>query len=124
MAERLGALDSTFLNLEEAHLPMHVGGLLVFQTEPESAGRPGVDGIFATVESRLPLLPRCRQRLVDVPLGLGRPVWIEDPDFDISNHLRRVHLPVPGTRTQLYQMVETLHARRLDRGRPLWEIYI
>jgi WS/DGAT/MGAT family acyltransferase len=113
-----------FLDLEENRAPMHVGGLLTFVTEPESAGRPGIQGIFDTIESRLPLLPRCRQRLVDVPFGLNRPVWIEDPDFDIRNHLLRVHLPRPGTRQQLVELVETLHARRLDRSRPLWEIHL
>ena len=124
MAERLGAMDSVFLNLEEAHLPMHVGGLLVFETEPETPGRPGVDGIFETIESRLPLLPRCRQKLVDVPFGLSRPVWVDDPDFDIRNHLIRVSLPRPGTRTKLLELVETLHSRALRRDRPLWQIYL
>jgi diacylglycerol O-acyltransferase / wax synthase len=124
MAERLSAKDSVFLNIEEARLPMHVGGLLVFETDPESPGRPGVDGIFETIESRLPLLPRCRQKLVDVPLGLGRPVWVDDPDFDIGKHLIRLSLPKPGTRDQLISLVEALHARRLPRDRPLWEIYL
>ena len=122
MSQRLGAVDSLFLDLEENRAPMHVGGLLTFISEPESAGRPGIDGIFATIEARLPLLPRCRQRLVDVPLGLGRPVWVEDPGFDIRNHLRRLELPPPGNRAQLIELVEKLHARRLRRDRPLWEI--
>jgi WS/DGAT/MGAT family acyltransferase len=124
MAERLSAVDSVFLNLEDARLPMHVGGLLVFETDPESPGRPGVDGIFETIESRLPLLPRCRQKLVDVPLGLGRPVWVDDPDFEIGNHLIRISLPRPGTRDQLIELVESLHARLLPRTQPLWEIYL
>ncbi|HEV1997889.1 MAG TPA: wax ester/triacylglycerol synthase family O-acyltransferase [Candidatus Dormibacteraeota bacterium] len=124
MSQRLGALDSVFLNLEETRAPMHVGGLLTFVTESESTSRPGVDGIFDVIESRLPLLPRCRQHLVDVPFGLGRPVWVDDPDFDIRNHLIRVSLPRPGTRAQLIELVESLHAQRLDRDRPLWEIYL
>lgn len=124
MAERLSAMDSVFLHLEEARRPMHVGGLLVFETDPESPGRPGVDRIFETIESRLPLLPRCRQKLVDVPLGLGRPVWVDDPDFAIGNHLIRQRLPPPGTRAQLLALVEDLHARRLCRDRPLWEIHL
>ena len=124
MPQRLGAIDSMFLSLEANRAPMHVGGLLTFVTAPESAGRPGIDGIFETIESRLPLLPRCRQRLVGVPLGLARPVWVEDPHFDIRNHLHRVRLPSPGTRAQLIRLVESLHARRLHRGRPLWEIHL
>ena len=124
MPQRLGALDAVFLNLEENRAPMHVGGLLTFVTESESTSRPGVEGIFDVIESRLPLLPRCRQRLVDVPFGLGRPVWIDDPDFDIRNHLVRVTLPRPGNREQLIALVESLHAQRLDRDRPLWEIYL
>ena len=124
MSQRLGALDSVFLNLEDACHPMHIGCLLTFKTAPESPGRPGVARIFDTVAARLPLLPGCRRRLVDVPLGLGRPVWVEDPDFDIRNHLHHVVLPPPGSREQLMDTVSTLHARRLDRGRPLWEMYL
>lgn len=113
-----------FLNLEDAHRPMHIGALVIFKTEPESPGRPGVERIFETIESRLPLLPRCRQRLVEVPLGLGRPVWSDDPEFDIRNHLRHVALPGPGTREQLMEVVAALHSQQLDRERPLWEMHL
>jgi diacylglycerol O-acyltransferase len=103
---------------------MHVGGLLTFETEPESPGRPGVGRIFETIEARLPLLPRCRQRLVAVPMGIGRPVWVEDPAFDIRHHLHQVRLPRPGTRDQLLELVAALHSKCLDRRRPLWEMYL
>ena len=124
MSQRLGALDSVFLNLEDPRRPMHIGGLLTFETKPEAAGRPGVARVFETIEARLPLLPRCRQRLLEVPLGLGRPVWIDDPDFDIRNHLHHVVLPAPGTPEQLLDLVARMHSRCLDRGRPLWEMYL
>jgi len=65
-----------------------------------------------------------RQRLVDVPLGLGRPYWVDDPHFDIEFHLRELALPSPGTRQQLGEQVSRLHARQLDRTRPLWEAYV
>ncbi|MGB2938800.1 MAG: wax ester/triacylglycerol synthase domain-containing protein, partial [Candidatus Dormiibacterota bacterium] len=124
MPERLSPLDAAFLNFEQSHAPMHVGSLCIFEGEPEIPGRPGVPGIFHTVEERLHLVPRYRQKVRWVPLGLGHPVWIDDPDFDLGYHLRRVALPRPGGREELLEVVARLHARRLDRSRPLWEIYI
>jgi diacylglycerol O-acyltransferase len=103
---------------------MHVAGLYIFSGKPEVAGRPGVPGIFRTVEERLHLVPRYRQKVRTVPFGLGHPVWVDDPDFDLGYHLRRVALPKPGGRAELLEVVARLHARPLDRSRPLWEMYI
>ncbi|MFN2464436.1 MAG: wax ester/triacylglycerol synthase family O-acyltransferase [Candidatus Dormibacteria bacterium] len=124
MGQRLGALDAVFLDLEDSHRPMHVGGLLTFETKAESSRRPGICGMLETIEARLPLLPRCRQRLVAVPLAMGRPVWVDDPAFDIRNHLFEVQLPAPGTRAQLLELVAKLHSSCLRRGRPLWEMHL
>src|ERR1700694_4354603 len=124
MPKRLSALDAAFLNLESEHAPMHVAGLYIFEGRPEIRGRPGVPGLFQTVEERLHLVPRYRQRIQKVPLALGHPVWVDDPEFDLAYHLRRVALPRPGGSKELLELVARIHARILDRSRPLWEMYI
>src|SRR5258708_20081731 len=70
------------------------------------------------------MVPRYRQRIQEVPLALGHPVWVDDPDFDLSYHLRRLALPRPGGTRELLDVVGRLHSRVLDRNRPLWEVYI
>jgi len=124
MAQRLSALDATFLNFESAQQPLHIGGLYIYEDQPEIPGRPGVRGLFNTVEDRLHLVPRYRQRMQEVPLALGHPVWVDDPDFDLTYHLRRLALPRPGGMGELLEVVARLHSRALDRSRPLWEMYI
>jgi diacylglycerol O-acyltransferase len=124
MSRRLSAVDAAFLNAEGPDNPMHIGGLLVFRAQPEVAGRPGLDSLFETIEHRLPLIPRIRQVLVPVPFGLGTPVWADSPNFDIRRHLKRVRLRPPGDRGRLLEAVAKLHARHLDRAKPLWEIYL
>jgi diacylglycerol O-acyltransferase len=124
MPQRMSALDAAFLNFESQHAPMHVAGLYIFEGRPELPGRPGVPGLFQTVEERLHLVPRYRQRIQTVPLGLGHPVWVDDPDFDLAYHLRRLALPRPGGTKELLEVVARLHSRILDRSRPLWEMYI
>ena len=119
MVERLSRLDASFLYLEEPGTPMHVGGLLVLDTPPG-----GVDALAALVEARLPLVPRYRQRVVEVPGQLANPVWVDDPEFNIDYHVRRSGLPRPGTEAQLLDLVSRLTSRPLDRKRPLWEVYL
>jgi diacylglycerol O-acyltransferase len=122
--DRLTTLDAAFLHFEHPWTPMHVAGLYIFEGTPEIPGRPGLHGLFHMVEQRLPLVPRYRQRVVSVPLGLGQPLWVDDPDFDLSYHLRRAALPAPGGTRELLEFVARIHARPLDRSRPLWEIYV
>jgi WS/DGAT/MGAT family acyltransferase len=122
--QRLTALDATFLNFETARQPLHIGGLYIYEDQPTIAGRPGVRGLFQTLEERLHLVPRYRQRIREVPLALGHPLWVDDPDFDLTYHLRRLALPSPGGMTELLDVVGRLHSRPLDRSRPLWEMYI
>ncbi len=119
MVERLSRLDASFLYLEEPGVPMHVGGVLLLE-----APRGGLEALAALVEARLSLVPRYRQRVAQVPGHLANPVWVDDPDFDISYHLRRSGLPRPGTERQLLDLVSRLTARPLDRNRPLWEAYL
>jgi len=119
MVERLTRLDASFLYLEEPDTPMHVGGVLILEAPPG-----GVDALAALVEARLPLVPRYRQRVAEVPGHLANPVWVDDPDFDIAYHLRRNGLPRPGTEAQLLDLVSRLASRPLHRRRPLWEMYL
>src|SRR5258708_27211914 len=81
-------------------------------------------GLFKTVEERLHMVPRSGQRTKEVPPALGPPVWVDDPDFDLGYHLRRLALPRPGGTRELLDVVGRLHSRVLDRSRPLWEMYI
>ncbi|MGY1786476.1 WS/DGAT/MGAT family O-acyltransferase [Geodermatophilus sp. SYSU D00698] len=119
MAERLSTLDASFLYLEDDGVPIHVAGVLVL--EPVEGG---LDTLAELVEARLPLVPRYRQRIVPVPGHLANPVWADDPEFDVAYHVRRSAVPRPGTEAQLLDLVSRVTSRPLDRGRPLWEIYL
>ncbi|MGZ4506859.1 MAG: WS/DGAT/MGAT family O-acyltransferase [Blastococcus sp.] len=119
MVERLTRLDASFLYLEEPGTPMHVGGVLVLERP-----RGGIEAIAALIQARLPLVPRYRQRVAEVPGHLANPVWVDDPDFDIAYHVRRSALPRPGTEEQLLELVSRLSSRALDRSHPLWEVYL
>src|SRR3954462_13865196 len=119
MVERLTTLDASFLYLEEPGTPMHVGGVLVL--EPPAGG---VDALAELIAARLPLVPRYRQRVAEVPGHLANPVWVDDAEFDIDYHVRRSGLPRPGTERQLLDLVSRLTSRPLDRRRPLWEAYL
>ena len=121
MTDRLTPLDVSFLYMEEPTTPMHVGGLAVFQ--PPSDGFD-YDQLVVLIEQRINLVPRYRQKIRWVPWKLANPVWVDDADFDIAFHVRRSALPGPGSDAQLYELVGRLMSRRLDRGRPLWEMYL
>ncbi|MBA3410028.1 MAG: wax ester/triacylglycerol synthase family O-acyltransferase, partial [Geodermatophilaceae bacterium] len=121
MADRLSALDTSFLYLEEPTTPMHVGGLAIFQS-PEHGFDSG--RIAELVEKRLGLVPRYRQKVCSVPGHLANPVWVDDSDFDIDFHVRRSGLPKPGSDAALLELVGRLMSRPLDRHRPLWELYV
>jgi len=121
--QQLTGLDAAFLALESPSVYGHVGSVSILNTEgvtePFDLAR-----LTGLIDSRLPLVPPFRRRLVEVPFGLDQPYWIEDPCFDIEYHVREIALPAPGTRTQLTDQVARLHARPLDRTRPLWEAYL
>lgn len=120
MPDRLSALDASFLYLEDAVTPMHVGGVAIFERPREGFA---YEQVLCLVGQRLAYLPRYRQRVVTVPGYLARPVWADDVDFDLNYHVRRSALPAPGTDGQLFELVARLMARPLDHDRPLWETY-
>src|ERR1700676_4345795 len=121
MVVRLSASDAAFFYLENTSPPMYVGSLSILRRP-----RAGLsyESLLATVEKRLPQIPRYRQKVQEVTLGLARPVWIEDRDFDITYHIRRSALPSPGSDAQLHDLIARLGSRPLDRSRPLWEMYL
>jgi diacylglycerol O-acyltransferase / wax synthase len=118
--DRLTALDSTFLHLEDhssAH--MHVASVMVFEGDA-----PTPQELIDHVLSRLHLVPRYRQRLAFVPLGQGRPVWTDDPHFNPAYHIRHTALPKPADDAALKRLAGRLFSQRLDRSKPLWEIWL
>lgn len=121
MATRLSTSDAAFYHQENTATPMYVGSLLILR---RPRGGLSYDTLLETVERRLPQIPRYRQKVREVSLGIARPVWIDDPDFDITYHVRRSALPSPGSDAQLHELVSRLAGRPLDRGRPLWEMYL
>jgi WS/DGAT/MGAT family acyltransferase len=119
--DRLTSLDTSFLALEDASTPMHVGSVMVFDA-PE--GGFDYDAMVRLIDQRLAFVPRYRQRVRQVPGGLANPVWVDDESFDIGYHVRRSALPRPGSDAQLEELVARIMPRPLDRHRPLWEIYL
>jgi len=121
--KQLTGLDAAFLALESANSTAHIGGVSVLDLS--GAPRPlDLGTLTELLAQRVPLVPVLRQRLMQVPLGLDQPYWMDDPNFDIEYHVREVALPHPGSDVQLAEQVSRLHARPLDRSRPLWEIYL
>ncbi len=117
--DRLSGLDSSFLHLEQGGAHMHVASTMVFD-----GPAPPYEEFTEHVLSRLHLVPRFRQRLRFVPFGQGRPVWIDDPHFNIGYHLRHTAIPSPGSDEQLRNLSARLFSQRLDRSKPLWEIWL
>lgn len=121
MVTRLSASDSAFYRLENSATPMYVGSLSIVR---KPRGGLSYESVLATVEQRLPQIPRYRQKVREVSLGLARPVWIDDTDFDITYHVRRSALPSPGSDAQLHDLIARIGSRPMDKTRPLWEMYI
>jgi WS/DGAT/MGAT family acyltransferase len=123
--ERLSAQDGSFLFFERPGNPMHVGAVAICEGGAlvRRGGRVDLAGIRAFVESRLPLLPRYRQRIVWTPLS-GQPGWVDDERFELARHLRFARIPRPGNDAQLKTLLASLLAEPLDRTRPLWELWI
>jgi WS/DGAT/MGAT family acyltransferase len=121
--QQLTGMDATFLHLETPATQGHVGSLAVFDAKSAPV-EFGFGEIKSILEQRLHLAPVLRRRLVEVPLGLDHPYWIEDPDFDIDYHVREIALPPPGDERRLAEQVARIHERHLDRSRPLWELYV
>ena len=118
---RLSASDVQFLYLEDEHTPAQLGSVSVFDA-PASAPFDH-EALVSLIEQRIALVPRYRQVVRGVPGGVANPVWVDDADFDVGYHVRRSALPRPGTHEQLLELAGRVLSRRLDRDRPLWELY-
>jgi WS/DGAT/MGAT family acyltransferase len=121
--KQLGGLDASFLYMETPQTPMHVAGLSIVELP---AGFKGdfYEAYKAHIASRLHLMPVLRMKLVQVPLEIDHPLWIDDDAMDLDYHVRHLGLPQPGTMRQLEELVGRLHSNFLDRSRPLWEFYV
>jgi len=117
--ERLSTLDALFLELEDRTTHMHVGAVAVFEGEP-----PPYRDLLHLVESRLSRVPRYRQRVQFVPFKQGRPVWIDESQFDLEYHVRHTALPAPGGEPELQKLAGRLFSQALDRDKPLWELWL
>ena len=120
-AERVGALDASFLYAESRTTPMHVGSLAVLEVPTSGFD---YDRLLSLIADRLGSAPRSRQKLRPVPGHLAAPVWVDDDEFDLTYHVRQSALPRPGTMAQLQELVARIMSRHLDRHRPLWEMYL
>ena len=117
--QTLSPLDTSFLHIEDASTHMHIGSAGIFE-----GPAPTAEELCAAIHARLPLVPRYRQKVRFVPLGLGRPVWVEDRSFDLDYHVRRTALPSPGGEEELRRLMGRVMSQQLDRHKPLWEIWV
>lgn len=117
--DRLSSIDASFLTQESGTSHMHVGALLLFEGPP-----PSYEDLRTHVDSRLHLVPRFRQRLSFPPLDTGRPLWADDPSFNLHYHLRHSALPEPGGQEELRRLAGRIFSQQLDRSKPLWELWM
>jgi WS/DGAT/MGAT family acyltransferase len=116
-------MDAVFLYAETGDTPLHVIGVLVLESQGRGP-RDDFKRIRAQIERRLPGLPILRRKLGSVPFGLGHPIWIDDPDFNLDAHLQRMALPAPGDEKELSDAISRIAEAPLHRDRPLWEMYV
>jgi diacylglycerol O-acyltransferase len=117
--DRLTGLDSSFLHLERDASHMHVAACVVLEGKA-----PAYQELVDALAGRMHLVPRYRQRLAFVPLQQGRPVWVDDPHFNVQFHIRHTALPRPGGEAELKRLAGRVFSQQLDRGRPLWELWL
>ncbi|MGE5407131.1 MAG: WS/DGAT/MGAT family O-acyltransferase [Syntrophothermus sp.] len=118
-ADRLSGLDASFLHMERAGAHMHVASTIIFE-----GPAPTHHEFRDHIASRLHLVPRFRQKLRFVPLGQGRPVWVDDPHLNLDYHVRQTALPAPGSDEQLRNLAARIFSQQLDRSKPLWELWL
>ena len=118
--KRLSGTDALFLSMESPSWHQHVGGVVILDP---AGGKFSFERMRDTLESRLDRVPKYRWKLKEVPLHLDRPVWVEDPDFDINRHVRRIAVPPPGGRREVGELIGQLMSHPLDRRIPLWELW-
>src|SRR5256885_9426105 len=116
--DRLSATDASFLAGEKESSHMHVGAVMIFEGPP-----PSREDTLAHIESRLPLVPRYRQKLAVPRFEMGRPLWGADASFNLEYHVRHTALPSPGDLDQLRLLTARIFSQRLDRSKPLWECW-
>jgi len=121
---RLSGQDAVFVYGETASMPMHTIGTVILDPSDVPGGRFGFEEIVATLESRVHLVPPFRQRLLEIPLGFGHPMLVDDPEFRVAHHVHRLAVPAPGTLRELAEIVGDLAGRLLDRSQPLWEMWV
>ncbi|GAB3651781.1 wax ester/triacylglycerol synthase family O-acyltransferase [Actinocorallia lasiicapitis] len=121
---QLTAVDTNFLNIESGRTHAHIGGLAIVDTSLCEGGRLTRRDMVGLITERAHLARPLRRRLASVPLGLDRPYWEDDPDFDPDRHVHETALPMPGDDLQLGAEIARIHERPLDRRRPLWELYL
>jgi WS/DGAT/MGAT family acyltransferase len=117
--DRMSPTDASFLHIEDDVNHMHIASVAIFEGPP-----PPYEEVVAMVAGKLPLVPRYRQRVRFVPMELSRPVWADDPSFEIHYHVRHTALPAPGGDQELRNLVGRVMAQQLDRNRPLWEMWM
>src|SRR5262245_47140306 len=121
--KKLSSLDASFLYLETPEMPMHVGSMAIFRLPSDFKG-DFFEDFKAMIGSRLHLAPILKARLEKAPLDIDHPSWVEDDQFDIDRHIFRASLPAPHDRATLERIVGWMHAKLLNRARPLWEFYV
>jgi WS/DGAT/MGAT family acyltransferase len=117
--DRLTSIDASFLHQEGRASHMHIGGVLIFE-----GPAPAFEDFLDHVRGRLHLVPRYRQKIRNPPLRTGRPLWVDDPNFNLAYHVRQTALPRPGTEDQLLRLAGRIFSQRLDRTKPLWEMWL
>jgi WS/DGAT/MGAT family acyltransferase len=117
--EQLGPLDAAFWQFENSHVALHIGGIAIFDGPP-----PAADVLAARYLARIEAMPRYRQKMRSFRFSVSRPVWVDDPKFDVTYHLRRTAIPAPGGEDELLRLVGRLMSNRLDDSRPLWEAWV
>src|SRR6476620_4892071 len=122
-AKKLSSMDASFLYLETPEMPMHVGSMAIFRL-PDDYKDDFFEDFKAMIASRLHVAPSLKARLEKVPLDSDHPSWVEDDQFDIERHIFRGSLPAPHDRATLERIVGWMHAKLLNRARPLWEFYV
>ena len=117
--DRMSPMDASFLHIEDDVSHMHIASVAIFE-----GPAPPYQDVVAMVRGKLPLVPRYRQVVRFVPLQLGRPVWVDDPHFNLEYHIRHTALPPPGGEDELRRLVGRVMAQPLDRAKPLWELWM
>ncbi len=117
--DRMSPLDASFLHIEDSVSHMHIASIAVFE-----GPAPAYGDVVRMIQGKLPLIPRYRQVVRFVPLDLGRPVWVDDPHFNIEYHVRHTALPAPGGDEEVRRLVGRVMSQQLDRAKPLWETWM